>query len=273
MANKTYYDILGVSTKADAKDIRKAYLSLARQYHPDQKPGNKDDAEIFSRITKAYSNLSNIDSKYAYDLELGLAPGKESTISVEQRIELAPVTGTDAGDYMEEISGGIKIPGMRKVKTQEYDVIGMDSEEGRKAYEIGIFSIKELETTDMHRFYLMGVQLLRERDYDRACAYLEEAVGLNGFNLQYRFVLGCCYEGKEQMEPALEQYKQALKLGESKALKCRPVREAIISVSMRIGQLDAAEQECERMSELGIESSSANTVLKQIHKARQDGQN
>jgi len=65
-SNEDYYDILGVSKSANAKEIKKAFRKLAVKYHPDK---NKDpDAETkFREIAEAYDVLSDSDKRKKYD--------------------------------------------------------------------------------------------------------------------------------------------------------------------------------------------------------------
>ncbi|HET9591045.1 MAG TPA: DnaJ C-terminal domain-containing protein [Anaerolineales bacterium] len=64
---KDYYEILGVSPDADEKTIKQTYRKLARQYHPDVNPGNKDAEEKFKAINEAYQALSNPEQRKKYD--------------------------------------------------------------------------------------------------------------------------------------------------------------------------------------------------------------
>lgn len=64
MANKNYYDILGVDKKASKDDIKKAFHKLAHKYHPDKKGG--DDAR-FKEVSEAYSVLSDDKKRAEYD--------------------------------------------------------------------------------------------------------------------------------------------------------------------------------------------------------------
>jgi len=62
-----YYAILGVDRNASDKDIRKAYRRLARQYHPDVNPGDKQAEEKFKEINEAYQVLSDPEKRQKYD--------------------------------------------------------------------------------------------------------------------------------------------------------------------------------------------------------------
>ncbi|HET7099991.1 MAG TPA: J domain-containing protein, partial [Terriglobia bacterium] len=64
---KDYYGALGVDRKAKADQIRKAYRRLARKYHPDLNPGNKQSEENFKKIQEAYGILSDDKKRKIYD--------------------------------------------------------------------------------------------------------------------------------------------------------------------------------------------------------------
>jgi len=62
-----YYELLGVSRKATAKDIRTAFRKLARKYHPDLNPGDKAAEEKFKQLQEAYDVLSDSKKRQMYD--------------------------------------------------------------------------------------------------------------------------------------------------------------------------------------------------------------
>ena len=66
-ANKDYYKILGVDRNADANAIKKAYRKLAKKYHPDMNPGDKEAEAKFKEATEAYGVLSDPDKRRQYD--------------------------------------------------------------------------------------------------------------------------------------------------------------------------------------------------------------
>ncbi|MDO4281066.1 MAG: molecular chaperone DnaJ [Peptococcaceae bacterium] len=68
MAEKRdYYEVLGVEKNASDADIKKAFRKLARKYHPDVNPGDKDAEEKFKEINEAYDVLSDAQKRQQYD--------------------------------------------------------------------------------------------------------------------------------------------------------------------------------------------------------------
>ena len=67
MAKRDYYDILGVSRSANAKEIKSAYRKLARKYHPDLNEGDKAAEEKFKEGAEAFAVLSDEGKKATYD--------------------------------------------------------------------------------------------------------------------------------------------------------------------------------------------------------------
>ncbi|WP_022835770.1 DnaJ C-terminal domain-containing protein [Salisaeta longa] len=66
---KDYYDILGVSEDASAREIKKAYRTLARKHHPDRNPDNTNAEERFKEIQEAYAVLSDEEKRRQYDTQ------------------------------------------------------------------------------------------------------------------------------------------------------------------------------------------------------------
>jgi molecular chaperone DnaJ len=66
-SKQDYYELLGVSKKANAKDIRTAFRKLARKYHPDLNPGDKSSEEKFKQLQEAYDVLSDSKKRQMYD--------------------------------------------------------------------------------------------------------------------------------------------------------------------------------------------------------------
>ncbi|KAI3438127.1 hypothetical protein D9Q98_000568 [Chlorella vulgaris] len=86
---KTLYEALGVTKDANQADIRKAYMKLALQLHPDKNPGDEGASAKFQTLQKVYSILSDADKRKVYD----------QTGSVEDSEELAGQQFNDLYNY------------------------------------------------------------------------------------------------------------------------------------------------------------------------------
>jgi len=64
---RDYYEVLGVSKNASDDEIKKAYRSLAKKYHPDINPGDKEAEVKFKEANEAYEVLSNAEKRQKYD--------------------------------------------------------------------------------------------------------------------------------------------------------------------------------------------------------------
>lgn len=64
---RDYYEVLGVDKSADADAIKRAYRQLAKKYHPDMNPGDKEAEAHFKEVNEAYAVLSDEDKRRKYD--------------------------------------------------------------------------------------------------------------------------------------------------------------------------------------------------------------
>ena len=64
---RDYYEVLGVGRGASEDEIKKAYRKLAKKYHPDLNPGDKEAEQKFKEVNEAYEVLSDSSKKARYD--------------------------------------------------------------------------------------------------------------------------------------------------------------------------------------------------------------
>lgn len=77
MEYKDYYKTLQVDKTASQKEIKQAYRKLARKYHPDVNPNNKEAEQTFKEMNEAYAVLSDADKRKTYDT---LGPDWQSSV-------------------------------------------------------------------------------------------------------------------------------------------------------------------------------------------------
>ena len=74
----TYYELLGIKSKAGPEEIRQAYLNLLKEWHPDKNPDRIEEAEETTKIlNQAYHILGDPERRKHYDRMLHFAKGKD----------------------------------------------------------------------------------------------------------------------------------------------------------------------------------------------------
>ena len=67
MAQRDYYEVLGIQRDASESDVKKSYRRLAMKYHPDRNPDNAEAEAKFKEAKEAYEILSDPQKRSAYD--------------------------------------------------------------------------------------------------------------------------------------------------------------------------------------------------------------
>jgi DnaJ-class molecular chaperone len=103
---RDYYEVLGVARTATLEEIKKAYRTLARKFHPDVNPGDKTAEEKFKELNEAYAVLSDAEKRKRYDLlgpnwkagsDFTPPPGWEGSRAASQ--DFGDQFGAASGDY------------------------------------------------------------------------------------------------------------------------------------------------------------------------------
>ena len=102
---KTLYDTLGVAKSASQDEIKKAYRKLARQYHPDKNPGDKEAEDRFKEVQTAYDVLSDEEKRKQYD-RFGATNGRPAPGGQNANFDFSGFDVGDLGDLFGGIFGG-----------------------------------------------------------------------------------------------------------------------------------------------------------------------
>ena len=105
MAEKRdYYEVLGVERGADDATLKKAYRKLAKKYHPDMNPGDKEAEAKFKEATEAYTVLSDPEKRRTYD-QYGHAAFENGGAGQGGGFGGFDFNGADMGDIFGDIFG------------------------------------------------------------------------------------------------------------------------------------------------------------------------
>ena len=125
-----YYKILEINKTATEADIKKAYRKLARKYHPDLNPSNKEAENKFKAINEANEVLSDSAKRKKYDAfgkdwkhadEFKNAQQQQSTRNANQQQDYGAFTG-DFSDFFESMYGGSSRNTGRQTKFRGQDL-------------------------------------------------------------------------------------------------------------------------------------------------------
>ena len=111
---RDYYEVLGVDKSADDAAIKKAYRALAKKYHPDLNPGDKEAEVRFKEVNEAYDVLSDPDKRAKYDQYGHAAFDPTSGMGGGGGFGFGDFGGFDINDIFSSFFGGSSSSGSRR---------------------------------------------------------------------------------------------------------------------------------------------------------------
>ena len=145
---RDYYEVLGVDKGADEAAIKKAYRALAKKYHPDMNPGDKNAEAKFKEASEAYAVLSDPQKRQQYD-QFGHAAFDGGAGGAGGGFGGFDFNSADFEDIFGDIFGGIFGGGGRTRRTSDGPMKGSNVRTSvRVTFEEAVFGCeKEVELT------------------------------------------------------------------------------------------------------------------------------
>ena len=143
---RDYYEVLGVDRNADDAALKKAYRVLAKKYHPDMNPGDKEAEKKFKEASEAYAVLSDAEKRRQYD-QFGHAAFEGGAGGAGGGFGGFDFNGADFGDIFGDIFGDLFGGGRRGGRAGNGPMQGANIRKGvRITFEEAVFGCeKELE--------------------------------------------------------------------------------------------------------------------------------
>ena len=143
---RDYYEVLGVDRNADDAALKKAYRALAKKYHPDMNPGDKEAEKKFKEASEAYAVLSDAEKRRQYD-QFGHAAFEGGAGGAGGGFGGFDFNGADFGDIFGDIFGDLFGGGRRGGRAGNGPMQGANIRKGvRITFEEAVFGCeKELE--------------------------------------------------------------------------------------------------------------------------------
>ena len=143
---RDYYEVLGVDRNADDAALKKAYRALAKKYHPDMNPGDKEAEKKFKEASEAYAVLSDAEKRRQYD-QFGHAAFEGGAGGAGGGFGGFDFSGADFRDIFGDIFGDLFGGGRRGGRAGNGPMQGANIRKGvRITFEEAVFGCeKELE--------------------------------------------------------------------------------------------------------------------------------
>lgn len=141
-AKRDYYEVLGVSKDADEATLKKAYRKVAKKYHPDVNPGDKEAEKKFKEASEAYAVLSDPEKRRQYD-QFGHA-AFEGGAGGAGGFGGFDFNGGDFSDIFGDIFGDLFGGGRRSGRTSQGPMKGMNIRKSvRITFEEAVFGCEK----------------------------------------------------------------------------------------------------------------------------------
>jgi curved DNA-binding protein CbpA len=197
--SETYYQLLGVPTDADDREVRRAYHRLARELHPDKAESPEQAKffeEKFARISTAYNTLKDTNLREKYD---------DKTLNKSNAASPASARTATAAVLTAEKKASAAATGAPSTASRSAVGARQDrrNDKGLTPERIGI----------AQKAFAKGLQLARAGDYAKAVEFFDAAITNNDSEATYYANLGLALiEAKKSASKAIDSVRKAIEL-------------------------------------------------------------
>ncbi len=179
-----HYQVLGIRRNASHEEIKKAYKSLAKKYHPDVNPGNSFYEEHFKKINEAQEVLLDKTKRDLYDIKL-------------YQLENPYVNyNTTSSQTQYKTKRKQSAPSSQK---RQYYSLNITKKQGLAILSffafmsiVGYFLFHFMNTYTSNQHYEMGLQCEQRKDYEGASYYYHQALEMDKNNFKVHKQLAYC---------------------------------------------------------------------------------
>ncbi|MDQ2855450.1 MAG: DnaJ domain-containing protein [Acidobacteriota bacterium] len=220
-----HYEVLNVPTSADAGDVKLAYYSLARRFHPDrfhglvQTPLHAQIEAAFARITQAHEALSDPDSRSAYDVKIS---------ALSRAGKLSPTLARPSRSADFQVESATNEAGDMALTEQRFKEGVIALQLGQTNTAIASLSAAARLAPNQARYRAYYGRALASHQQSRrlAEAELKAAVRLEPENAEYHVLLAGLYRDLGFSRRAITQLERALSL-DAKNVEARRMLESL----------------------------------------------
>jgi hypothetical protein len=206
-----YYHVLGTSSSASFRELKKQYFQRAKECHPDLHEGSVAMEEQFKLLVLAFEVLSDPHKRQQYDATLQASKG--APIDLEhnwQPTAHSSIMDTHADDILEELIVGNDVPLFATFQT----------------------FMRDLESTENFVIFREAKTAFYENHVNHAYRLLIRLVRVSSSNILYHYYLARCAERKKMPGCAARHYRRCLRLG-----SCRNPPQQLAHVCQRLHRL------------------------------------